>query len=154
MPHSSLLVDHPHSQAAKSIQGEQTNRLSHTHPLYQKENDQLYSMLEAATRGTTYEATIKPFWMAHNGRGAYLALISSPSGKDKWDTLLRTAKDYVNNRKWDGTTAITMEAHTEKCRSCYVDWETSAQHLPDQVLEARTCVKSLLDSTYGELPRW
>ena len=39
-----------------------------------------------------------------------------------------------------------MEAHTEKCCSCYVDWETAAQHVPDQVPEARTRVKSLLDS--------
>ena len=146
MPHPGLLADHPHSEAAKSIQGEQANRLSHTHPLYQRDNDQLYSMLEAATRGTAYEATIKPFRMAHNGRGAYLALISQHAGKDTWDSVLRTAKDYINNRKWDGTPAITMEAHIEKCRSCYVDWETAAQHVPDQVPEARSRVKSLLDS--------
>ena len=69
MPHPGLLADHPHSEAAKSIQGEQANRLSHTHPLYQRNNDQLYSTLEAATRGTTYEATIKPFRIAHSGRG-------------------------------------------------------------------------------------
>lgn len=146
MPHPGLLADHPHSEAAKSIQGEQANRLSHTHPLYQRDNDQLYSMLEAATRSTTFEATIKPFRLTHNGRGAYLALISQHAGRDKWDSVLRTAKDYINNRKWDGTTAITMEAHIEKCRSCYVDWETAAQHVPDQVPEARTRVKSLLDS--------
>ena len=54
MPHPGLLADHPHSEAAKSIQGEQVNRLSHTHPLYQRDNDQLYFMLEAATHGTTY----------------------------------------------------------------------------------------------------
>ena len=97
-------------------------------------------------RGTTYEATIKPFRMAHNGRGAYLALISQHAGKDKWDTLLKTSKDYANNRKWDGTIAITMEAHIEKCRNFYVDWETSAQHVPDQVPEAQTRVKILLAS--------
>ena len=49
MPHPGLLADHPHSQAAKSIQGEQVNCLSHTHSLYQRDNDQLYPMLEAAT---------------------------------------------------------------------------------------------------------
>ena len=72
-------------------------------------------MLKAATRGTIYEAIIKPFRMAHNRRGAYLALISQHAGKDKGDTALRTTKDYINNRKWDGTTAITVEAHIEKC---------------------------------------
>ena len=121
MPHPGLPADHPHSQAATSIQGEQANRLSYTHPLYQRDDDQLYSMLEATTRGTTYEALVKPFWMAHNRRGAYLALISQRSGKDKWNSVLRITKDYINNRKWHGITAITMEAHIEKCRSCNID---------------------------------
>ena len=84
--------------------------------------------------------------MAHNGRGAYLVLISQHTGKDKWDSMLRTVKDYINNRKWDRATAITMEAHIERCRSCNVDWETAAQHVPDQVPEDRTKVRSLLDS--------
>ena len=66
MPYPGLLADHSHSKATKSIQGEQANRLSHTHPLYQRDSDQLYSTLEAATRGTIYEAITKPFWMAHN----------------------------------------------------------------------------------------
>ena len=100
-------------------------------------------MLEAATRGTTYEATIKPFRMVHNGRGAYLALISQHAGKDKWNSVLRNAKNYINNRKMDEATAITMEAHIERCRSCYVDWETAAQHVPDQVPEDRTKVTSV-----------
>ena len=39
-----------------------------------------------------------------------------------------------------------MEAHIERCRSCYVVWETAAQHVHDQVPEDRTKVRSLLDS--------
>ena len=30
--------------------------------------------------------------------------------------VLRTANEYVNNRKWDGKTATTMQAHIEQCR--------------------------------------
>ena len=102
-------ADHPHSEAAKSIQGEQASRLSHTYPLYQRDNDQLYSMLEVAARGKPFEAIIKPFRMAHNRRGAYLAQFFLCAGNDKWNFALKTAKDYVNNRKWDGTTEICQK---------------------------------------------
>ena len=67
-PHPGLMKNCPHSEAAGSIQGEMTLRLSHTHPLYRNDNKALYEILEEALRGTTYEASIKSFRRANNGR--------------------------------------------------------------------------------------
>ena len=87
-----------------------------------------------------------PFQRLADGRGSYLALIAQHAGRDKWIAILRTDKEYVNNRKWDGTTTTTMQAHIEWCRESYVDWETALMHVPDQVPIKRTRVQSLLDS--------
>ena len=42
-----------------------------------------------------------------------------------------------------------MQAHIERCRESYVDWETASLHVPDQVTTERTRVQSLLDSMDG-----
>ena len=52
----------------------------------------------------------------------------------------------MKNRKWDGTTATTMQAHIKWCRESYFDWETASLHVPNQVPIERTRVQSLLDS--------
>ena len=133
MPHPTLVLNRPYSTLAGSVAGEQALRLSHTHPFFRDDNEQFYGILEEAVRGTVYEATIKPFQRLADGRGSYLALIAQHAGRDKWIAMLRTAKEYVNNSKWDGTTATTMQAHIERCHESYVDWETAYLHVPDQV---------------------
>ena len=55
----------------------------------------------------------------------------------------------MNNSKWDGTTATTMQAHIERCCKSYVDWETASLHVTDQVPIEQTRVQSLLDSMDG-----
>ena len=42
-----------------------------------------------------------------------------------------------------------MQAHIERCRESYVDWETASLHVPDQVPIKRTRVQSLPDSMDG-----
>ena len=106
-------------------------RLSHTHPLYRDDNKTLFGVLEVALRGTVYEASIKPFQRKYDGREAYLALIAQHAGKDKWIKILRDAKTYVNEKKWDGTTSQLLQSHIEKCRECYVDIENAAEHIKE-----------------------
>ena len=148
MPHPALTVDCPHS-AVGSIQEEQTLRLSHDHPLYKDDNKQLYSVLEIALRGTTYDSSINSFKKASDGRAAYLALISQHAGKDKWIKILRAAKTYVNEAKWDGQTSQLLQSHIERIRESYVDIENAAQHIKEQIPDPRTRVQSLIDSIEG-----
>ena len=42
-----------------------------------------------------------------------------------------------------------MQAHIERCRESYVDWETASLHVTDQVPIKRKRVQSLLDSMDG-----
>jgi hypothetical protein len=147
--HPPLVANCPHSADAESIQGEQAMRLSHNHPLFRNDNKTLFGVLEVALRGTTYDASIKPFQRSSDGRKAYLALIAQHAGKDKWVKILRDAKTYVNERKWDGTTSQLLQSHVEKCRECYVDIENAAEHIKEQIPEPRTRVQSLLDSIEG-----
>ena len=47
-PHPPLMLDHPYSTAAGSIQGNQTIRLSLNHPLYRDDNKSFFAILEVA----------------------------------------------------------------------------------------------------------
>jgi len=48
---------------------------------------------------------------------------------ERTSEILRDAKTYVNEKKWDGTTGQLMQSHIEKCRECYVDIKNAAEHI-------------------------
>ena len=149
MPHTGLATGKPHSDEAGSVQGEQALCLYHNHSLYRDDNKSLFGVLELALRGTTFEASIKPFRRTGNGRSAYEALISQHASKDKQIKILRDSKTYVNERKWDGTTSYSLQSNVEKCRQCYVDIENASEHITEQTPNAITRVQVLLDSVEG-----
>ena len=68
-----------------SILQEMILRLNHYDPLYNTNNSQVYSMLEEATMGTIYSTTVKAFTRIKDGRKAFLAMVSSHIGSDKWE---------------------------------------------------------------------
>ena len=61
MLHTTIVLNRPYSDLAGLVAGEQALLLSHTHPLFIDDNEQLYGILEEAVRGTVYEATINHF---------------------------------------------------------------------------------------------
>ena len=63
------------------------SHLSHMHPLFSTDNVKVYSALEKATRGIAYSSTVKDFSRRHHGRAAWITLISSHAGSEKWETL-------------------------------------------------------------------
>ena len=56
-----LAVGQPHSIEHGSVESELIARASHTHALFHDNNSDLYYLLEEATWGTPYAASIKPF---------------------------------------------------------------------------------------------
>ena len=58
-----------------------------TEPLYKSDNAMVYSLLKEATRGTFYSSTMNPYQKGKNGRAAWLSLVSSHAGQDKWEQL-------------------------------------------------------------------
>ena len=119
------------------------------HPLYRDKNKQFYGILEEATHGTTYEASIKHFHRAINGCGSYLAMIAQHTERDKWIIVLQYANYFINNRRWDGTTKTLLQSHIEQCLEFYVVWETLSHHINFWVPNELTRVQILLDSIYG-----
>ena len=103
----------PFSAVGGSIQADMKLCFLHNHPLYGNDNDRLYSLLDEAFRDSDYAMTIKPFERSHNGRGAYLAVMANHAGDDKWDRIIETAEAYVQKKKWDGTSGVTLEYHID-----------------------------------------
>ena len=79
-----LLTGHAYSEKHGSILEELVNRLSHNDSLYKIDNAMLFTKLDETTRSTTYAPVIKPYAKSKDGRKAYLLLIGSHAGDDKW----------------------------------------------------------------------
>ena len=69
-------LDEPHSEEYGSIEGDLTNRLSHTHALYKVDNAEVFDIIEQGIRGTDIALTIAPYCKRRDGRGALRAIIA------------------------------------------------------------------------------
>ena len=120
-------------------------RLSHTHPLYSTDNAKVYSALEEATRGTAYSSTVKSFSRRRDGRSAWLALVSSHAGNDKWESLQKENTRWLMNTKWTGQN-YSLEKFCNHHRSRFVNLEEAKNHVDFQLPTAHTRVGYLLDN--------
>jgi hypothetical protein len=66
----------PHSEMYKSIEGDSTARLLHTHTLFKVNNGTVFNLVESYTQGSNVPPTIAPFCKKQNRHGAMLALKS------------------------------------------------------------------------------
>ena len=128
-----------------SIFNDLISRLSHTHPLFSTDNAKVYSALEEASRGTTYGSTVKAFSRRRDGRAAWLALVSSHAGSDKWESLQKENTRWLMNTKWNGTT-YSLEKFCNHHRSRFVNLEEAKNHVDFQLPTAHTRVGYLLDN--------
>ena len=120
-------------------------RLSHDHPLYSTDNAKVYSALEEASRGTAYSSTVKAFSRRRDGRSAWLALVSSHAGNDKWESLQKENTRWLMNTKWNGLT-YSLEKFCNHHRSRFVNLEEAKNHVDFQLPTAHTRVGYLLDN--------
>ena len=120
-------------------------RLSHLHPLYSTDNAKVYSALEEATRGTAYSSTVKSFSRRRDGRSAWLALVSSHAGNDKWESLQKENTRWLMNTKWTGQN-YSLEKFCNHHRSRFVNLEEAKNHVDFQLPTAHTRVGYLIDN--------
>ena len=100
-----------------SVLDELIKRLDHDDPLFKSDNAAVYGMLEKATRGTVYASTIKPFSRTKDGRSAWLAMVSSHAGTDKWEQLFKERSKFLMNIKWNGQAKIVaLEAEIKEVK--------------------------------------
>ena len=81
-----------------SVVNELIARASHTHTRYGDDNKKLYSLLDKATRTTTYAASTQPYARQKDGRGAYLALKAKYAGRDKWQKEINNQENFIHTR--------------------------------------------------------
>ena len=126
-------------------------RLNHTGPLFRSDNALVYSLLDEATRNTVYSPTIKPYARTKNGRAAWMAIMSSHAGDDKWDQVRKDKYNFLMNTKWNGR-AYSLEKFTGLHRSSFVMLEEAALHVPFQLPTQHSRVGYLLDNITSQDP--
>jgi len=141
-----LLPNQPHSAEYGSIEGELIHLSSHDHPLFTQDNTAVYDRMEQGLRGTSYAATMVKYRKKRDGKGAMLALVSQHAGKAVWEKRIKAAEDYMQTRKWTGTSSVTLEAHLDMHRSSLVALEEASEHVQHQIPEERTRVTYVLNS--------
>ena len=146
-----LLAGSAFSATSGSVLNEMIRRLNHTDPLFRTDNSTVYAMLETATRGTVYASTIKPFSRTKNGRGAWLALISSHAGQDKWERMQKDKLRFLMNTKWNGR-SYSLEKFTGQHRSNFIALQECQLHVNFQLPTEHTRVGYLLDNITSNDP--
>ena len=134
-----------------SLLDELIARLTHTDPLYKSDNAMVYSLLEEATRGTVYSSTVKPYQKGKNGRAAWLSMVSSHAGQDKWEQMQKDKMKFIMNTKWNGRT-YSLEKFTGIHRTAYVQLEEASIHVNFQLPTEHTRVGYLIDNIQNNDP--
>ena len=128
-----------------SVLGDLIARADHNHPLFKSDNATVYGAIEEATRGSIYTTTIKPFSRGKNGRGAWLALLTSHVGNDKWEKIQKDNQAWLISAKWNGK-KYALDSFISQHRSKYQQLEEASQHVQFQVPNEHTRVGYLIDS--------
>ena len=128
-----------------SIVDELMLRLDHDDPLFKSDNASVYSLLEEATRSTVYASTIKPYARRKDGRSAWLSMVSSHAGADKWEQLHKEKSKFLMNTKWNGRN-YSLEKFTGMHRSSFVQLEEAALHVNFQLPTQHTRIGYLIDN--------
>ena len=153
MPVPPLAPNQPHSEVHGSIEYKLVERASHEHPLFRDDNSEVYFKLEEATCGTMYAASIKSFQCTENGRGAYAALISQYTGRDKWESEIRRQDDLLHNWVWKGQSSFPLEGFIAQHQNAFVSMQQCVEHVSFQLPNEHTRVGYLLEGIQSMDPR-
>ena len=145
-----LHLNCPYSTEHGSLKAEMVARYSHDHALFKTDNGLIFDDIEEATRGSRYQPTITPFKRGKNGRGAYIALRDQFAGPAMWDKKKSNAMEFLQGRKFTGTTNLTLEAFLGMHRSTFVTLQRCEEHVNCQLPDERSRVQYLLDNIQVE----
>ena len=87
--------------ASGSVLKDLIHRTSHAHQIYKHDNTAIFTILEEAARSTHFINTIQPFKRGKNGRGAWLTLLLSHVGNDKWESITKINSAWLITTKWN-----------------------------------------------------
>ena len=89
----------PHLMVGGSIIADVEYRISHTHALFQQDNEIIFVSLDKAVRDSKFCNMVKPFEKVCDGHGAYLAIRGKQARDDKWDRIIETAEAYTTKKQ-------------------------------------------------------
>lgn len=136
----------PYSAEHGSVEDELIARASQAHPLFTADNRQLFELLEQALRHSPLATSLVQYRKKNDGKSALIAIRTQFAGIDVYEAMIGKAVDFMTNRKWTGTTNVTLHSHIAKHRSSYMDLTVAAEHVPHQLPNGRTRVTNLLES--------
>ena len=141
-----LAPGQPHSTKHGSVEVELIARASHTHALFRNDNSDLYFLLEEATQGTQYAASIKPFQQHRDGNGAWNTLTSQHTGKDKWEAEIKKQEQLLHTHVWKGQSNFLLEHFISQHCNAYVSMSACAEHVQYQLPNECSRVGFLIDA--------
>ena len=97
------------------------------------DNSDLYFLLEEATQGTQYATSIKPFQQHRDGNGAWNALTSQYTGKDKWEAEIKEQEQLLHTCVWKGQSNFSLEHFISQHCNAYVSMSACAEHIQYQL---------------------
>ena len=128
-----------------SVLGDLIARASHSHPLFKFDNATVFGAIEGATCETIYSTTIKPFARKKDGRGAWLALLTSHVGSDKWEKIQKDNSSWLVSAKWNGK-KYSLDSFISQHRGKYQQLVKASHHIKFQLQNEHTRVSNLVDS--------
>ena len=141
-----LAPGQPHSTEHGSVEAELIAWALHTHALFRNDNSDLYFLLEEATQGTQYAASIKPFQRHRDGNGAWNALTSQYAGKDKWEAEITKQEQLLHTHVWEQQSNFLLEHFISQHHNAYVSMSACAEHVQYQLPNEHSCVGFLIDA--------
>ena len=145
-PLDALATNRPYGVNTGSVTKELIVRASHTHALFDNDNELVYDALEEALRSTQYSATLSTFKRAKNGRGAWIALIAQYVGVDKWQKEVKKHESFLLTYVWKGNSTVTLESFVNKHRMAFVQIQRCAEKITHTIPSENQRVIYLLDA--------
>ena len=106
----------PFTEESGSVLTELTTYCRHDHVGFQEDNALVFDALEIGLRGTMFYPVVKPFSKTKDGRAAWMNVLASYLGEDKWRQEIADVEDFLSNRKWKGTGPTPLDTFANKHR--------------------------------------
>ena len=147
IPLPPLLANVPWSENKNSLMEELIQYTPHNGPDFDADNARLFGILSKALSGTASMASITRYQTRRNGRAAYLALITHNLGTEKWEKMVESAENVLNQRKWNGRNSrYPLKIHIARHREAFNDMERASDHMPFNPPNETSRVRFLLNS--------
>ena len=144
MVYDPLLLNKAYGSSG-SILEDLISRSSHSHPLFKTDNATVYNAIEEATRVSIYATTIKSFARKKDGRGAWLSIVTSHVGVDKWERIQKECSSWLMTAKWNGK-KYPLESFCSQHRAKHQQLLEAAQYIDFQVPNSHTRVGYIMDN--------